>query len=304
MKDFFDKAIELAIQNKDYTCFNKIARELCSEYGVSLKTVHTRFHSMFGCGFAEYVKSRIYPTKDEVEAALMCSSSSDECRANLMVNRRMYSGIYDKYFGVSTYTAAKECVLMSAPVKVRLSSLREDNLAILMSQYLGDGSYNRERHALRIQHGIKQGQYLRWKVGLLFEGYNKVSTRIVLREHKQGHSYYDYYSGKLGHVVFPHNKEEAVPLLTPLGWLLWYLDDGTYGQDISLCMHLEATAIAAMSELLTYGVTSRVNKCSNVNAYTVTMCGGANSVLFYKNFIEPFISIIPECMLYKTEVKI
>ena len=71
-----------------------------------------------------------------------------------------------------------------------------------------------------------------------------------------------------------------------------------------ICTNLEGVALAAQEELNTYGIESRVNKVSTANAYNITMCGGINSIRFYKAFIEPFLNIIPSCMKYKTEVKI
>jgi hypothetical protein len=303
MKEEFDKAISLAIVTKDVQLFGQVSEELRIKFNVSKKTVHNRFHSMFGCSFRDYITERIIPAKDELVSAILNTSSSEECRKYLNLSNRHMTGIYDKNFGVSTYSASKEKILMSVPSKVRLSSLREDNYAILMSQYLGDGSYSREHHTLRIQHGHKQAEYLRWKVGMIIEGYNIQSAEIKEKVHAQGLIYYDWYSKKLGNVDFPLDKSEVPKLLTPLGWLLWYLDDGTYGQDISICTNLEKVAIAAKQELSTYGIVARVNKVSNKNAYLLTMCGGANSIRFYKAFIEPFLSIIPKCMLYKTLIE-
>lgn len=304
MKEEFDEAIKVAIQTRDVQLFNKVSEELRIKYGVSKKTVHNRFHSIYGKGFRDYVDERILPSKEELTSIILNTSSSDECRQATGLSHRKFVGIFDKLFGVSTYTQAKEKILMSTPAKVRFSSLREDNVAILMSQYLGDGHYDKVRHALRIQHGEKQAEYLRWKVGMIVEGYNLQTAEIIQRNHAQGHRYYEWYSRKLGNVDFPEDKAQVVPLLTPLGWLLWYLDDGSYTQDITICIHLEAVALAGQKELATYGIEARVNKCSGANAYSLTMCGGANSIRFYKAFIEPFLRIVPACMQYKTKVKI
>lgn len=304
MKEEFDSAISTAIKTKNVQLFGKLSEELSIKYKVSKKTVHNRFHSMYGASFREYVDARILPTKEELVSIILNTNTSEECRVATGLSHRKFVGIYDKLLGVSTYKEAKERILLEAPPPVRLSSLREDNVAILMSQYLGDGSYNRERHSLTITHGEKQVEYLRWKVGMIIEGYNLQTAEIKEATHTQGHKYYRWYSRKLGNVDFPLAKENAVRLLTPLGWLLWYLDDGTYSQDISICTNLEEVAQAAANELLTYGIEARVNRVSTANAYTITMRGGVNSIKFYKAFIEPYLSIIPNCMLYKTEVKI
>lgn len=304
MKEEFDKAISLAIATKDVQMFGKTVRELSSKFVVSEKTIHNRFHSMFGKSFRDLVSEKVLPTKEEMESAILNTLDTNECRSYLGLSSRFMVGIYDKMFGVSTYGAAKEIILMSKPAPIRFSALREDNVAILMSQYLGDGSYDKERHSLRIVHGEKQAEYLRWKVGLIVEGYNIQGTQIKESVHAQGHKYYSWYSRKLGNVDFPRDMAEVPRLLTPLGWLLWYFDDGTYGQDICMAIPKESVALAAKKELSTYGITSRVNKMSDSDCYNLTMCGGANTIRFYKNFIEPFLSIIPSCMRYKTVIEL
>lgn len=303
MKDDFDIAIAEAIATKNVQLFGTVAEVLRLKYGISKKTVHNRFHSMYGSSFRDYVSERVIPTKEELTSAILNTSSSDECRKYLGLSHRKMVGLYDKLFGVSTYSASKEQILMSQPAPVRLSTLREDNLAIMLSQYLGDGHYNRPRHTLEITHGVKQAEYLRWKVGMIVEGYNLQNSTITHNVHAQGHEYYRWYSRKLGNIDFPQNKADVPKLLTPLGWLLWYLDDGTYQQDISICTNLESVANAGIEELVTYGIDARVNKVSGANAYTITMCGGQNTIKFYKAFIEPYLQIIPECMRYKTLVK-
>lgn len=304
MKEEFDTAISLAIATKDVQMFGKVVLHLSSKFQVSTKTVHNRFHSMFGNSFREYISERIIPNKNELTSAILNTLNTDECREYLNLSHRHMVGLYDKVFGVSTYAASKEIILMSIPSPVRLSALREDNLAILMSQYVGDGHYSRRSHTLEIVHGVRQAEYLRWKVGMIKEGYNIQGTEILKCTHTQGHEYYKWNSRKLGNVDFPCDKSEIPKLLTPLGWLLWYFDDGTYTQDLSICTNLKSVALAGQKELRTYGVEARVNKCSGKNAYTITMCGGANSIRFYKEFIEPFLSIIPECMKYKTLIEI
>lgn len=304
MKEDFDKAIALAIENKDIQLFGTISFEIANKYNTSHKTVHNRFVSIYGKPFRKYILEKLEPTKEQLVSIILNTNSSEEVRGVLGLPNRMFVGMYDRYFGVSTYQKAKLSILKTIPVKQRKSSLREDNIAILMSQHLGDGWYDSKRHALRITHGIKQAEYLRWKVALIHEGYNKTNTEIKVRHHKQGHDYVDYYSGKLGHVVFPVQKSEAVKLLTPLGWLLWYLDDGNYTQNITISIGDETIALAAQKELKTYDISSRIYKIKNKNAYNLILCGQQEDLKFYRTFIEPFINKIPNCMKYKCEMKI
>lgn len=304
MKQDFDKIVEVAVQAKDINFFGKHVKSITDKYGVSEKTVYTRFKSFFGESPRDYVKGKIWPTKEQMVSYILTSETSQEVREKSGLPSRLFVGIYDKYFGVSSFTKAREKILMTAPIKVRASALREDNVALLMSQHLGDGYYCPKRHSLKVIHGIKQVEYLRWKVGLIHDGYNEVSTKISLHTHSQGHKYAVWYSRKLGNVDFPADKQEAIKLLTPIGWLLLYLDDGCYGQDMFITTESELLAVAMQKELATYGIKARVNICASGPSHNVTMCGGVNTIAFYKNFIEPFLGNIPECMKYKTEVKI
>lgn len=304
MKEDFDKGIQMAVHAKDINYFATEAKSIASKYGVSVKTVYNRFASMYGVSAREHISSLIEPSSEYLASLVLTTENVIELKEILNLPQKMITGIFDKHFGCSTYKSTKEKLLMEASITVRNHPFREDNVALLMSQYLGDGSYDKKRHALRVVHGMKQAEYLKWKVGLLHDGYNEISTKITQHLHKQGHEYVSWYSGKLGNVDFPENMCDAVKLLTPLGWLLLYFDDGCYGQDIHIVNNKEDVAVAMQQELLTYGIKCRVNKCSNANAYTVTACGGEHSIRFYKNFIEPYLSIIPLCMRYKTEVKI
>lgn len=304
MKNRFDKVIQEAIAKKDVCLFGKHAHQIAKQFGISHKTVYNRFKSMFGQSPQDHIKNQLLPSKEELISAILNSSSAEECMCMLNLPTCLARGIYDTVLGKSTYHAAKMHILRSVPISIRRTTFREDNVAILMSQYLGDGSYDRKRHSLRIAHGIKQAEYLRWKVGLIHDGYNSVPTEIQARTHTQGHMYACWYSKKLGNVDFPENRESAVNLLTPIGWLLWYLDDGCWCQDIQITTGYLTVAEAGQAELKTYGIESRVTKCSGANAYNLIMRGQANSLLFFKNFIEPFYKITPECMKYKTEMKI
>ena len=304
MKTYFDKVIQEAINQKDVCLFGQYAHQIARQFGVSHKTVYNRFKSLFGQSPQDYIKNQLLPSKESLIATILDSSSTEECMRMLNLPACLARGLYDQVLGKSTYHAAKLHILQSIPVAIRKVTFREDNVALLMSQYLGDGSYDRKRHSLRIAHSSKQAGYLRWKVGLIHDGYNTVPTEIQTCTHTQGHEYVCWYSKKLGNVDFPENRESVVSLLTPMGWLLWYLDDGCWCQDILITTGYQAVAEAGQAELKTYGIEARVSKCSGANAYNLTMRGQANSLLFFKNFIEPFSEITPECMKYKTEMKI
>lgn len=293
MIDDFKKIVEKGIREKNVRAFRESVEGLLDKYPVSEKTLYNRFKSTFKMCPKDYIFKHIYPTKEQFSKYVLSSSSSEEVKEKSGLSNKDFVGIYDKFYGVSTFQKAR-LVLLNMHTHIKVPQ-REDNRAIIYSQVLGDGSYDKKRHALRIIHGEKQAEYLRWKVDLLNSAYPKTSKEVKQRIHKQGHIYFDYYTA-IGNVDVPSTEAECVSLLTNLGWLLWWLDDGCYSQNISIaCRRSKEVRDEAIHELSTYGIKARQDSDG------ILMCGQENDLLFYKNFIEPFMDDIPKCMMYKVE---
>lgn len=292
MIEDFKILINKGIHEKNVRAFSEGIPFLVEKYRVSEKTLYNRFKSVFKESPREVIEKEIYPTKQYLDEVILSCNSSKEVREVLNLSSRLFVGLYDSYYGVSTFKKARLKILNTK--KILVVPQREDNRAIIYSQILGDGYYDVKRHALRIVHGEKQAGYLKWKVSLLNSAYPKTSTVIKQREHAQGHVYFDYYTN-LGNVDIP-KEEDCVSLLTNLGWLLWYFDDGSYNQNISIaCKRSEKIRFEAINELKSYGINARQDSDN------IIMCGQENDLLFYQNFIEPFINDIPLCMKYKVE---
>lgn len=289
----FDRIIAEGKQNKDVRAFGKAVGYLTEKFGVSEKTLYNRFKSTYGKSPKDVIKDAMFPTTEEFIQVVLNSTSSEQVRGKLGLSNRSFVGIYDKYLQVSTFHAAR-LHLLNARVNVKYTNLREDNRSLIYSQLLGDGSYDARRHALRIIHGEKQVGYLKWKVSMINHAYPKTATKVTVRTHAQGHVYGDYYTA-LGNVdVFP--EHECVEKLTNLGWLLWWLDDGSHTQNITIaCKRSELVRQEAVRVLATYGIQARAD---GVN---IIIAGQENDLKFYYNFIHPFIAQIPECMMYKVE---
>jgi hypothetical protein len=237
------------------------------------------------------------PSKEDMDILIMNTENVEELWNKLPRDKTFYSGIFDRYYGVSTYKKAKEVLLKSEVVTIYNPS-RKDNKSIVYSQLLGDGHYDKRRHAIQITHGIKQAEYLKAKVAMITKAYPKLSSKVVIREHKQGHKYANWYSTKLGNIDIPDKEDyyKLIPELTPLGWLLWWLDDGGWYQNIAIFSINEDIVNKAVEVLKTYGIEAR--PCPN----GFCMCGRVNDVRFYKTFIEPLTDYIPECMKYKVKI--
>lgn len=291
----FKEIIEEAVKNYDLNGFsNKKVKQLIDKYNISEKTIYNRFRALYGTSPKKLIKQRIFPSLKLMDEVILSSSTSEEVRAKLKIPNSMFIGIYDKYYGISTFQKARLNALNKS-ISINYNPSRQDNRSIIYSQLLGDGSYDKKRHALTIVHGEKQLEYLKWKVSLINKGYPSTAKNVKVYTHKQGHIYGSYYTN-LGNIDIP--KEENIDLinLTNLGWLLWYFDDGNYSQNISICCKRNDTirqnAIIALS---TFGINAREDGVS------IVLRSQEDDLLFYKNFIEPFIDDIPQCMKYKVD---
>jgi hypothetical protein len=295
MKTKFGLILKEAIENRDLRGFSSKVDNLVKDYNVSEKTIYNRFKSQYGKSPREVILESIMPSKEELDSVIMGSSSSEEVREKVRLSNRMFTGIYDKYYGVSTFQKARIKILSTYKKPILSRNQREDNRALIYSQILGDGSYNRKRHSLRITHGIKQAEYLRWKADLIGQAYPKLKGPVTQHLHKQGHEYVNFYCN-LGNIDIPQKEEDCVELLTPLGWCLWYFDDGFYSQNYNItCSRNPAIVEKAIEELKTYGIDARKSQ------YGFCMKGQENDYLFYVNFLQPFGDMLPKCIKYKVE---
>lgn len=294
MKDDFDALLSKFVSAKEIIGVGEEMTRLAEKYGVSHKTCYNRFKSMYGKSPTEYIRDAVYPSKDVIDSCVLNSSDSAEFFDAIDLPLIYRKGIFDREYGVSTFQKAKLEVL-SRKMVVDYNPMREDNRSLWYSQLLGDGYYSRKKHVFVIVHGHKQAEYLKWKVALINKAYPKTPSKVSMHTHKQGHTYYRYYSGNIGNIDIPEDRSEVVGKLTPLGWLLWFFDDGFKGQSLAISCTEMAVVDAAIAELETYGIKSRKFKSG------LYMCGQEHDLRFYKNFIEPFIDVIPNCMKYKVE---
>lgn len=301
MKDFYTRSIELIESNDVNTVMI-----LSKEFNTSVKTANTRFKTYFGKTVRELIRDRCTPSKEECDFLLMTSVDVNDfkTKAGFTNTPAYFKGLFDRYYGVSNYQKAKASVITKIPSKYYNPTIY-DNKAIFLSQYFGDGSFDPARNSIRIEHGYKQKEYLLFKVSLFNKAFPTTNgieaVREVIRD-GTGYVSYTWYSGKL-----PNNYVEAskdVEELTPLGLMLWYLDDGCYhvskdGQHtISLCIPDEGIKQQAYNVFKSYGIEFTVRKVELVLQDSVKVA------MFMNCFTKPFLHIIPECMKYKCEMKI
>lgn len=287
--------------------------ESTSIFPVTKAAVAKRFKSYYKKTISEEINSRLTPSKVEILEAMIYTANVVEFWDKLNIPNHMKIGFFDKWFEVSNYTKAKAKALTETlPVEYEPSIY--ENLSLVCSQLLGDAHYCEKRGSLNIVHGEKQIEYGIWKASLFNKAFPTTrpagSTSIL--KHKQGHLYSSWYSGRLPSKITTFIKEtsvvEWIEELTPFGLLLYFLDDASINLDLTkrtnsyVVIHVPfgEKAVNKLQEvLLSYGIGTTVDCRNNVKIGTMS-----GAVMFYKNFIEPFKNEIPNCMLYKTELKI
>lgn len=301
----FKDRLEILIKETNNTKY--IANNLSNEFGITIREVHTRIKSIY----QKDLKDLVTPSYEKFTDALILSQNIQEFKDRLNIKKGL-GRLYEKYFNVSTFASAKlKAHNMRQVVQIRPT--REDNFSLLISQRLGDGCfYFKNRSSLRIQHGIKQYDYLKLKVQILstmFPTLPGVGT-IKKRVHTQGHEYCSW-EGTLRNSfvdkIREYKKSDLVKYLTPLGIYLLYMDDGCLSQTKegrSRNLSFSNGDREVLNQLCilfkTYGFNFRL--CWEDKKIVITET--AQIVGFIDTFIKPFKHITPDSMMYKTSLMI
>lgn len=288
--------------------------EATSIFPVTKAAIMKRFKSYFKKTISEAIETQIMPSREELKLAILQSESVNILWEKLGLNYYRRKGLFDKYFNVSNFEKAKAVCMMETFEVPHFNPTIDENLSLVCSQMLGDGSYNKQRGAISITHGEKQMAYGVWKASLFNKAFpeTKPSGNTKFCTHPQGHKYSNWFSGRLPTKVtkfIENNPPEAwIEELTPFGIMLYCLDDAYINLDLTqrsntyLTIHVPhgEKAVEKLQEVFrSYGIGTTVSGGKNLKIGTV-----AGAVMFYKNFIEPFKDEIPSCMHYKTELKI
>lgn len=307
-KSFYERAKELAdncIEVKN----NQICEILSKEFNIGVKVALDRFKSLFGKSVKDYIFELNTPTKEELRDAIIKCNNQEELLKCLNIEYKWIKGLYDKYFNVSTFRAAK-LKLYDEIDYVPYNPTPNDNLSILISQYLGDGCFeiNNRRSSIRIEHGSKQFDYLKFKVNLLKKAFPQLPGLETIKKRVSKEGYESYRWGctlrnTYMNIINSTSKESLVRQLTPLGWMLWYLDDGSLSlsknsNTLEIAIYENSLREESIKELKTYGfIFHNYNK-------RICISDKLEIIKFINCFIKPFIHLIPECMMYKCIVKI
>ena len=308
--NFYERAIMLIDSSNKLT--DNINQQLMKEFNLRSDEVSRNFKSFTGMTIREALEKKHLPSRKQIENALVLSKDVNEMISmlNLKDSTSSYwKGLLDREFGYSTYTKAKANFIIKQKVG-NYNPTRADNLSIILSQRLGDGHIDTKRKALRIDHCEAQLDYLRFKVGLLNKAYPESApiNNIKRLVHKQGHTYVSYYSHSFSpstmEKVISMTEQEVIDKLTPLGWLLWFLDDGhnsyseKYGTySLGIAVHSDTLKAIAVAKLKSFGY------IFSIQPEMIVLQDKIQIASFISGMLSPFKNLVPECMHYKMEYR-
>lgn len=280
---------------------------VCQKYDISQEAVYYRIRSYYGKPLKQLRDELFTPSREVLLYSVRRSASLDELWETLRLPPTYRPGLFARVLGVSTFSQAKQLAEREAAAPTYRPS-RADNVALVVSQVVGDGSVDRKRMALKIEHGWKQRAWLEAKVRMLSEAFPYVQT--VIKERAQqlnGKAYrsYSWYSGKLqglDHLLLP-SKPTLYRYLTPIGVWALFLDDGTYTRSrtqhrVSFSVEDDDEAEGLIRHLDTYGYTF------HPSGRTIQLSRSSEAIRFIKEFGEQFRQLTPPEMHYKISVKV
>ena len=307
-KSFYERAKELAESCKRVKD-NGVYETLSEEYHISKRQAGDRFKSFFGKPVRDYITDFNRPTREALRDALIKCDRQEELLKYLGITYDWLKGLYDKYFGTSTFRSAKLKLYNEFDV-IPYNPTIEDNLSILVAERLGDGSFEfyDGRKSLKIEHSEEQYDWLKFKVNLLKKAFPTVpGLEAIKKRDNNGYISYSWRSNTIRDrymdIIKENERQDLVRRLTPFGWMVWYLDDGNLylsnnSNQLSISIHEPNVREVAVKEMLTYGF-----KFSNYKE-CITLSDKLEIIKFLNCFVKPFIHLIPDCMEYKYVVKI
>lgn len=320
MKNFKEYCDELLLDYKERKIVkHDITNRVCEEFSIVPKTFRSRFKSIYKTTLTDVCSNLDMPPKDIVVANLVQSENVREFWSKF--HRPVKAGdrrsFFEHYFNCSTFERAKARLELQKP-KVLFNPSIDENKSLVVSQVLGDGCYYKDRGVIEICHGEKQIPYALYKAECFNKAFPNTMhfSKLSVLKHTQGHKYGSWYSGRLPDKITKWlssaTDEDLVEALTPFGVLLLLLDDGYINLDLVslksnnsfLCIYIHRTGVAEELKKMfkTYGIEVAIRPVKNGQELSIKDM--LNAVKLYRNFIEPFIPEIPECMRYKTELKI
>lgn len=278
---------------------------LSEKYKISRKAVYYRIRSKYGKKIAELRKDYKMPSRETLLYIVRNSEDSGEVKQKLGLTDWEFKGIYDKVLGVSTFLGAKTIAISEMVVNKHTPS-HKDNISMIAGMRLGDGSVDPRRKAIRIEHCAKQKDWLQTKVNLFSDAYPYVNTEIRTSERSFG-TVYRWSSRKLNGDALRYSMIPKIDLpnyLTNIGIFILFMDDGNYGKYgyssvLGFAVENMQFALKIQTVLNSYGYNFKIETEHYISIKVKTEIAG-----FLNDFIRPFDYLIPQCMRYKTTLKV
>lgn len=311
-KTMFESDIEqsdFVVDVKTYVMMNASEREskealeaLLKKYDIALETFHYRVRSLFGKGTRQLRKEFFTPSKELMKHTLLRCNTVQEFWDVLKVPVAYRKGLFDEAFGTSNFTSAKALVTQSSFAQVVYNPNIRDNEALVAALFLGDGSYDKKRCSLRIEHGHNQEEWLRTKVRMFKKAYPFVSGEEKIKSVvRNDYESFTYYSGKL------MGKAKSViercldggyeEFFTPLFIWMIFLDDGCKsGLTHQICYGSNGVEFgeALQRYLISFGIESVINE----DSMSLLIRKKLSRVKF-NNLLQQFKPMTPNCLLFK-----
>lgn len=278
---------------------------LAKKYGISKEAVYYRIRTRYGAKLAEVRMRYRQPSREVLIQIVLMSNSTEEVQQKLGLTHWEFIGLYDRVLGVSTFHAAKLLAIRSLDITKYNPSIK-DNQSMIYGMRLGDGSYDYKRKSLRIEHSYKQGDWLRQKVKMMKEAYPYISDVISIGERPFGKTV-RWRSNKLQGSAVQYNEVEKVEMarnINAFGLFIQYLDDGNigyYNPGSVLGFSVENAQIGETLQktLKTYGFSFKI-----ANPNYICLQRQHDIQTYLNEMVLPFNHLIPDCMQYKTVLKV
>lgn len=296
--NFYEDCKKLIYCNDNKT--KEIINGLCDKYNISQETVYYRIRTYFGDKLRNLRFNFFEPTKEEFIKNLLLTNNKDEIRSIYKdIPDSQWLGIYDRVMGVSTYQKSRLLAEQSLRTSIYNPSIY-DNKALIAAIILGDGSYDKLRKAIRIEHCIKQKCWLEKKIELIIKAFPYLYNKISITKRNTAR----WYSGKITSKkylnILEQPKQNLPQYLNEFGLWVLFLDDGC-NSDNSIDYAVENSLIGSelIKKLSEYNIPA-----NQYTEHSISIKKELYRQRFYNNILLPFSNITPQCMEYKIISKI
>jgi len=303
----FKKDVESLIwlENQDRQL---VLDRICKQYGIKERQVYNRIRTIYGKPIKQLRFDYYEPSKEDFEQKLLISQSAKELRHMYSyLPDSQWKGIYDRIMNVSNFSKSKKLAELNRISRQEYNPSIFDNMGLIAGGVIGDSSIDKTRKAIRIEHGVKQLEWLKQKITMYNRAFpfTKDDSNLGYRENTDSYRWYSgtFSSSKYGNMLATFEKIDYIQYFNPVAYFILFMDDGhMLKTQTGMNIAIENSKIGELLQLdlLSYGIQSKLgqnNTCLHIR-------GLDSHIAFYELFLHPFLYLVPSCMEYKTHLKI